>query len=214
MNWLEIGRDLGIFSIAAFFIERIIGNSFSQKLEKYKQELDFTIRSYQLTIDSDLERYKSELNLTLTRQTVLHEKRLKIIEDMYKLIVNLDSAMQNMTGITLVYDNEDGETKFQAKVDTAQTSFADYNNYYMLNKLYFDKTISSLLDNIRKEYFSANFDFFEPKRLKSFTGGKPSPESFKNALETSQNAIKRIQKDIPKTLEQLDEHFRKLLGVN
>ncbi|MGN6399735.1 MAG: hypothetical protein ACTHMD_04740 [Flavisolibacter sp.] len=212
MTWIELLRDVGLFSIAAFIIQKIIENSSTKSLEKYKQELDFTIRSYQLTLDTDLERYKSELNLHLTRQSTLHEKRLTIIDEMYKKLVNLDSGMRAMTGMHLVY--EDAEKENEERVNTAQKAFAGYNNYFLYNKLYFNKAISDLLENIRKEYFSANFDFFEPKRLHSFTGGQPSREGYRAAVETSQAASKRIREDIPKILEQLEEEFRNLLGVN
>lgn len=211
MTWFEVCRDIGVFGLAAFIIQHIIEHSSTKNLEKYKQELDFTIRSYQLTLDTDLERYKSHLNLHLTRQTTLHDKRLTIIDEMYKKLVTLDSGMRAMTGMHLVYENAEKEN--QERIDAAQKAFADYNNYFLYNKLYFNKQISELLENIRKEYYSANFDFFEPKRLQSFTGGKPSPEGYKKAVETSQAASKRIQNDIPKILEQLEEEFRKLLGV-
>ncbi|MDB5203273.1 MAG: hypothetical protein JWQ27_2682 [Ferruginibacter sp.] len=211
MTWFEVCRDIGVFGVAAFIIQRIIENSSTRNLEKYKQELDFTIRSYQLTLDTDLERYKSDLNLHLTRQTTLHDKRLTIIDEMYKKLVTLDSGMRAMTGMHLVYDDAEKESK--QRVDTAQEAFTEYNNYFLYNKLYFNKQISDLLENIRKEYLSANFDFFEPKRLQSFTGGRPSREGYRAAVETSQAAAKRIQNDIPKILEQLEEEFRKLLGV-
>lgn len=212
MTWIEVLRDIGVFGIAAFIIQRIIEHSSTKNIEKYKQELDFTIRSYQLTLDTDMERYKSELNLHLTRQTTLHDKRLTIIDEMYKKLVALDSGMRAMTGMHLVYDDAEKENK--ERVDAAQKAFADYNNYFLYNKLYFNKAISDLLENIRKEYFSANFDFFEPKRLSSFTGGQPSPQGYRAAVETSQAAAKRIKDDIPKILEQLEAEFRKLLGVS
>lgn len=211
MTWFEVCRDIGVFGIAAFIIQRIIEHSSTKNLEKYKQELDFKIRSYQLTLDRDLEKYKSNLNLHLSLQTTLHDKRLTIIDEMYKMLVTLDSGMRNMTGMHFVY--EDAEKENQERVDIAQKAFTEYNNYFLYNKLYFNKDISDLLENVRKEYYSANLDFFEPNRLKSFTGGRPTPEGYKKAVETSQAASQRIRNDIPRILEQLEEQFRKLLGV-
>lgn len=211
MTWIEVSRDIGIFGIAAYLIQHIIENSTTKNLEKYKQELDYTIRNYQLTLDTDLERYKSDLNLHLTRQTSLHEKRLTIIDEMYSKLITLDSGMRAMTGMHPIY--EDAEKENKSRIDAAQKAFTDYNNYFLYNKLYFNKQTSDLLENIRKEYFSANFDFFEPKRLQSFSGGITSSEAYKAAVETSRDASKRIQKDIPKILLQLEVEFRKLLGV-
>lgn len=211
MTWINLLRDLGVFTIVAYIIQRIIDNSSNRKLEKYKQELDFTIRGYQLTLDRDLVRYKSDLNLHLSRQTSLHEKRLTIIDEMYKKLVQLDSTMRAMTGIHVVV--EDGEKEQQERVNKAQEAFADYNNYFLFHKLYFNKATSELLESIRKEYFSANWDFFELKRMQSFTGGQLSKEGFKESYTKVQDASKRIREDIPKTLEILEDEFRKLLGV-
>ncbi|RYE44969.1 MAG: hypothetical protein EOP48_22330 [Sphingobacteriales bacterium] len=70
-----------------------------------------------------------------------------------------------------------------------------------------------MLEAIRKDYFSANFDFFSPQRLSNFTGGQPSPQGYEKALSDSKAAIAKIQNDIPRTLKQLEEEFRKILGV-
>lgn len=211
MTWINLLRDLGIFSIVAYVLQRIIDNSSNRKLEKYKQELDFTIRSYQLTLDTDLQRHKSELDLHLSRQTSLHEKRLLIIDEMFKKLITLDSAMRDMIGIHLVI--EDGEKEQNERVTRAQQAFSDYNNYYLFHSLYFNKATSELLENVRKEYFSANWDFFELKRLNSFTGGRTSKEGVQHAYEKIESSSKRIREDIPKVIENVQEEFRKLLGV-
>ena len=212
MKWYELLRDVGVFALAAYFIQRIMDNVSNQKLEKYKQELDFTIRSYQLTLDTDLERYKSEMNLHLARQTSLHEKRLTIIDATYKELVHLDSAMRAMTGWQIVI--EDGEKEQQERITKAQEAFATFNNNFLLNRLYYSKATADILENIRKEYQLANWDFFELKRLQSFTGGQASRHGYREALNKVQDASKRIQEDIPKTLETLEDEFRKILGVN
>ncbi|WP_207516106.1 hypothetical protein [Longitalea luteola] len=211
MTWFDLLRDIGFFGIAAFIIQRIIEHSSTKNLEKYKQELDFTIRGYQLTLDTDLERYKSELNLHLSRQTSLHEKRLGIIDEMYKKLVHLDSSMRELTKPQFVI--EDAEKEQQERVQKSQEAFIEYNNYFLLNRLYFNKEVSGLLENITKEYISANMDFFELRRLQSFMRGQLSQEQFENAGRKVQDASKRITEDIPQILRTLEEEFRKLLGV-
>lgn len=211
MTWFDVLRDVGVFGIAAFVIQRIMEDSSNRNLEKYKQELDIIIRGYQLTLDSDLERYKSDLSLHLTRQTTLHDKRLGIIDEMYKKLVVLDSCMLSMTGIHLVI--EDGEAENRERIDRAQEAFVEFNNYFLYNKLYFSNSVSELLEKVRSEYRSANQDFFGPNRLLSFTGGQPSPEAYRLAVEVSQAASERIRNEIPIILELLENEFRKLLGV-
>ena len=83
----------------------------------------------------------------------------------------------------------------------------------MLNKLYFDNKTSDLLQKIREEYHDANMDFFFPQKLQQFTGGRPSQEGYRMAVEKAQGAAKKIRDEIPKIHETLKEEFRKLLGV-
>ena len=130
---------------------------------------------------------------------------------MFKKLVQLDSAMRDMTGIHIVI--EDGEKEQQERVTKAQQAFADYNNYFLFHSLYFNKATSDLLENVRKEYFSANWDFFELKRLHSFTGGHNTREGNQEAYKKVQDSSKRIREDIPKIIETVQDEFRKLLGV-
>ena len=131
-TWLQLLRDIGVFSIATFFIQHFMNNSANRKmerykqelnfnarksqldldadLEKYKQELDFNTRTNQLALDSNLENYKSEISLLLHKQTVLHEKRSVVIDEMYKHVVTLQSAMLQMTSFMKpVYEDAEKE---------------------------------------------------------------------------------------------------------
>ncbi|MDL5512934.1 hypothetical protein QSE00_13990 [Arenibacter sp. M-2] len=74
-NIIKIVSDLGIFAIAAFFIKKLIENSANKRLEEFK----------------------STLSLIQSKQTVLHNKRLEIIEKLYGYIVDLNSSMYNLT---------------------------------------------------------------------------------------------------------------------
>jgi hypothetical protein len=206
-------KDIGVFAIASFFIQRIIINASNKRLEEHKQQLGFTTKSYQLTLDSDLEKFKSELRLQASKQTSLHYKRLMIIDQIYVKLVDLDSAMQEMTREAHLV-NEDAEKEELERVKKAQEAFSAFNNYFLYHQLYFDKATSTLLDTVRKEYYSANFDYFEPKRLRNFTGGRPSPDGLREAIDRSHNAGNRVRNEIPKILEKLEDEFRTLLGVS
>jgi len=205
MTWINLLRDLGVFSIIAYAIQRIIDNSSSRKLETYKQELDFTIRSYQLTLDTDLERYKSEASLHFNKQTTLHERRLTII-------VELDLSMRAMSSI-VQFVVEDAKKEDEERVNTAQKAFHDFEMYLLLNKLYFNDSTVSLLENVRTEYRSANWDYFEPRRMESISGGELTKEERRDSWKKMINASKRISEDIPNIISPLKIEFQKLLGV-
>lgn len=162
MTLIELGHDLGIFTIGGIFIKQIIESSSNKKLEKFKQELDFTNKSYQLTLDTELERYKSEISIQFNKKSLLHESCLKIIDEMYKKIILLDSAMRELTS-PVRYVGDTSEEKEQKRTEKAAEAYYDFNNYYYLNKLYFQSSTCDLLDNLRKEYWNANWDYFALK---------------------------------------------------
>jgi len=211
-SWFEVLKDIGIFSIAAAFIKSILDNSATRKVEKFKQRLEHASKEHELILNTNLEKYKSDFSLHINRQNKLHDKRLEIIDELYKKLVTLDSAMKEMTSFMKPII-EDAEKEENGRVQRAQTAFAEYNNYFLYHKLYFSKEVCVLLETIRREYFNANWDYFEPKRLAEFTNGKPSPDGYREAMKTAHLAAMRVTNDIPKTLEMLENEFRKLIGV-
>jgi hypothetical protein len=74
-NLFKIGSEIGIFAIAAFFIQKLIEKSANKRLEEFK----------------------STLSLLQSKQTSLHNKRLEIIEKLYNKLVELNNAMEKLT---------------------------------------------------------------------------------------------------------------------
>lgn len=212
ITWINIIKDLGIFSIAAFFVQRILDSSANRKLEKYKHELDVAAKQFQFSLENNLEKFKGDLALHLNIQNSLHEKHVNIIDQMYKHLVELDSAMRDMTAVMKpVY--EDAEKENRERIERAHKAFKEYNNYFLFHKLYFKEDVCNLLETIQKDYWSANYDYFEPKRLSSFTNGRPTPEGDKEAIRIANAATEKIKVEIPNTLKLLEIEFKRLMGV-
>lgn len=212
-SWINLLKDIGIFGIAATAINLILNGSANRRLERYKQELGFKTKEYELSLNASMEKYKAEISLHLNQQNKLHEKRLLIIDEMYKKLVMLDSTMKQMTAFMKPII-EDAEKEEKERVQRAQDAFTDYNNYFLNNKLYFGKEVSALLEKLRTEYFSANWDYFEPKRLQAWTQGQSTPQGRVDAHKKAIAASQRIASEIPQTLSLLEDEFRKLLGVS
>lgn len=213
MDWIQLVRDVTISGIVLYFIQRIIDSYTNKKVEKYKQELEFTIRNHQLNLDTDLERYKAEMNLHIGRQNSLHDKRAAIIDAIYQKLVMLDSSMKNMTGIHPIAPGQDAQKEDDERVQRAIDAYVEYNNYFLLHKLYFSIPISELLEKIRNEYYSANYDFASLKRLQAFTRGKMTDHGYQDAVNKVQSSSNKIREEIPKILIELESEFRKMLGV-
>ncbi|WP_431217069.1 hypothetical protein ACQ86N_22490 [Puia sp. P3] len=208
----DLGRDLGIFTVASLLIKQFIQSSADKSIAQHKNQLDILLSSHQLNLNTNLERYKAELNLRATRQTYLHEKRLEVIAELYTKLINLVSALQEMTRrIHPVIENAEAEE--QQRVAAAHKAYAEYNNYYFYHKLYFTKAVGDLLENIRGQYHSVTWDYWEPRRLQEIAGGRLPSNELERALETSRQATAKVLKEIPEILEKLEHEFRLLLGV-
>ena len=197
----DLARDLGIFTAASLLIKQFIQSS-----------ADKTIAAYKMQLDTDLERFKADLNLRATRQTYLHEKRLEVIAELYTKLINLISSLQVMTlRGHIVVDN--GEAEEQQRMEAAQKAYAEYNNYFFYHKLYFTKAVADLLENIRGQYQSIAWDYFEPRRMQNIAGGRLPAGELERAIEQSRQATNKVIKDIPDILRQVEHEFRLLLGV-
>ncbi|MNT63038.1 hypothetical protein D3C72_2008130 [compost metagenome] len=142
----------------------------------------------------------------------MHEKHVGIIDQMYKHLVELDSAMREMTA-PIKTVRADAEKEDQERIARSQKAFNEFNNYFLFNKLYFKEDVCHLLEAIQKDYWSANYDYFEPKRLQEFTGGRPSFGGYQDAIKTARAAAETIRTEIPKTLKLLEIEFKRLIGV-
>jgi hypothetical protein len=210
---LPILKDLGIFGFIVWGVQKIINNSSERKFADYKSQIDLQLMSYKNQYDNQIEQYKSELKFLNDRLASLHSERLKIIKELNDKLVKLNSAMIRLVSIRPVHPDpdKDKEIKEQILTDT-QTTYNDYNNFILFNKIYFDKPFAEKLQKIRNEYFNAQWDFFEPQRLQSMglTRGEAYRDSGKKVIEASE----RIREQIPQLITEVEDDFRKLLGVD
>src|SRR5690554_66630 len=128
-NIIKIVSDLGIFAIAAFFIKKLIENSANKRLEEFK----------------------STLSLIQSKQTVLHNKRLEIIEKLYGYIVDLNSSMYNLTNP--VKQTEKDFKEFEKELtEKASECFNLFNSFYQKNKIYFNEQTCKIIDDLLKHF--------------------------------------------------------------
>ena len=80
--------------VILFGIQSIISAFFSQRIEKYKDEITNKSKENNHVLELRLESFKSDLNLTLTKQSKLHETRLGVISELYGKIVKLHQKME------------------------------------------------------------------------------------------------------------------------
>lgn len=176
----------------------------AEELESFKSGLERDSRSFQHQLDLKLERY----NVLFSK---LHEERAHIIKDMHSKLLELHSAISDYTAIArLTTCDEDREKAEDARVERANKAIWDFNNYVILNNIYFEKSLADKLDQIRKEYYRAGIEFTS---LKQFPQGDGA-ESHRKYVEEWKEINDRISGDLQNALKELEDEFRKLLGVN
>lgn len=184
-----------------------------QQLLSYKSLYDQQIIEFKVQFDQQIEKYKSELKFLNDKLATLHTKRIDIIKETNDLLVKLSSAMIRLVAIRPVNPDpeEEKKTKESILIDV-QKSYAEYNNFILFNKIYFSKDLADALENIRQQYFNAQWDLFEPDRLRSM--GVTTAQAYRESGQLVINASNNIREEIPKAIANVEAEFRKILGVD
>lgn len=206
-------KDLGIFGLIVWGIQKIISNSSEKKFADYKSYIDMQLMSYKNQYDKQIEEYKSQLKFLNDRLGALHSERLKIIKELNDRLVKLNSAMVRLASARPVDPDKNKDREIEQQVHSnAQTAYAEYNHFIMYNKIYFEKPFADKLLKIRDEYFNAHWDFFEFKWFEN--SSSVDEESYRTSRRKVIDALRLIREDIPKYIDEIEDDFRLLLGVN
>lgn len=203
INWTEIIKELGIVGLVtsaiAWLFKTLSEYFISKRFKSFEKELDLKAEMYKAELDKDLESYKKDLNLDLTKRERLHQRRLDILGELYKLIVDLDFAMAELTAVfKRVVADFDAEEK--VRIEKAGNAYNEFLKYYKGNKIYFRPETCKILDSLVAGYFDTLWDYTYKTRM-----GVPDVQLTKKAYE-------KMQTEIPKVKEQIEGDFRKYFG--
>ena len=203
INWTEIIKELGVVGIVtsaiAWLFKTLSEYFISKRFTSFEKELDVKAEMYKAELDKDLESYKKDLNLDLTKRERLHQRRLDILGDLYKKIVDLDFAMVELTAIfkRVVSDFDKEETD---RIEKAGNAYNEFLKYYKGHKIYFRPETCKFLDSLVAGYFDSLWDYTYKTRT-----GIPDAKLTKQAYD-------KLQIEIPKVKEQIEGDFRKYFG--
>ncbi|WP_034893237.1 hypothetical protein [Gillisia sp. Hel_I_29] len=211
MNWNAIIENLGIFGILAGFITWLI-KAISQKaldknLKAYELQLQNQANAYKNELDQSLEKFKNELQLLFEKANKLHSKRLDRIEKIYEMLIDFQNDMTWLVSgrlITGMTPEEVKEEEFQRAVQ-AEKAGAKLFDYYSKHKLYFNNETCSILDEIIKLLRDSHIDF-SFKYIFGTGSAEFEIDRIKKVTET-------VREKVPKVRKELEENFRKIIGV-
>lgn len=183
MAWLEVLKDLGIFTIAAGLIAFVFKSLYKQVLNK------------------DIAKFKHALKQEQIKYSKLYDKRAGVIEKLYELLIDFDIKMGSLVSPAELV----GDLPKKEKLKLAGSAGRKFVDYYAKKKIYFRKKIVDSLDEISKKFKSAWIDF----TLFPITGSGNEKEKWEYWIK----AWKTCSEKIPPLKEQLEDDFRKILGV-
>lgn len=195
MEILGLLRDLGIFGIGAaalaFLLRGLFNHILSRDLDKFKMEL-------QASHDKEIERFRADLRAVAfereTRFARLHERRAEVVAELYRRLVNVESAYTSLTE-DAVYESGHPATSYPTQESQKATSEVTYDffKYFTENRIYFDEALCKNIDELIEK-----LDAIWETRIHEFDYPK---------------AWQITKDDIPPIRKKIEKRFREMLGV-
>lgn len=203
-----------ILLILIFFGKNIVEYFFSQTIEIKKKELTQNLENHKSQLEQENRNYQhlldTKLNEFNVRFSKLHEERANVIKKLYTLLVKLHSATVTLTrSIQPIF--EDAEKEEKQRLENVNNALNEFQKYYLVNKIFFEKKLADRLDKIAKEYWKKNWDY--ARILRMFKENKITGEFYEKMVNDSLKITEAVDIDFEKSIEELESEFRKILGV-
>ena len=183
--------------------EKVKGNvksNFDKKLENFKQEHNIDITKFQVEINA----LKTKENFKFTK---LHEKRLIVLENIYKL---LNKASKELSVYVSPIKFTPQETKFEEYENNLQMNYVNAHNEFVSffndNKIYLNETVIELIENYLNEVSEIYNDYSANHMLKSM-GDNSNVEIRTKAFK----AYKKMPEKVNPIKKEIEDKFREIL---
>lgn len=165
-------------------------------------------------LNSRIEKYKSNLEKIATEHSIrfqqLHTERAQVIKEMYQKLVDLDLALS----ATLKAFHHVSEPSIEEKVNAVSKAHNDLYYFYLPKKIYFEKSLCSLLDTIIENSKDVFIDITTYPLDPTSIEYKYDRALLKERHEYWDKARKTHSSEICQLKEKLEDEFRNILGIN
>lgn len=204
-------RDLGIFTVAAGLIGYIargaITSYFNKQEQDFQGEIDKEVQQFQNDLEKELQRVQNELEKEQIVFSGLHEQRAEIVSEFYAKMSEFDEDMRDMVNPFI----PSGDTPREERIDEAAESGEEFRRYYREKKIYFPPHICEMVEDLLKKYR----DMFQEFSVFRIHDDQDSPyEPGESSEKWVENWQSLTEDEIPELREELENHFRDLLGVD
>lgn len=204
IDWTAILMNLGGFTLLissiTYLFKTLFENFLNRKFLHFEKELERKVDIYKIELDKDLESYKKDLNLKLIKNEKLHQKRLEVLEDFYKKIVELHSCMKDLTNLLKIV-NQDFDKEEEERIKNTGNAYNSFLKYYQLHKIYFRPDTCQIIEKLNEGYRDTLWNYTRNSRNKKIYN-----------YEIEEKLYLNMQTEIPKVKEQIEAEFRKYFG--
>lgn len=197
MGWGDILKNIGISSAVAVGIITLIA---------------YLIRIvFKSLVDKDVENFKAQLQLSISEHQImfasLHAERAKVIKELYSKLAVTEKKMRSF-----LLDHSVGLDS--PKREQALKSLDEFKDYVSQNEVYFDETISQLLNGFTSSLKCMDTEKFLAEDFKSVANQTGSLEDAEEANKMKKEIWDRLNKStIPELKRSLKQNFQKILGI-
>ncbi len=209
INWLAILAPSLIVGLSAIIVQILLTFWLSRRTADYQKEISEKIEDYKKDISKELENYKFQLQSDFqtrfyefqTRYSLLHQKRVEAIENLFALLAIVQNDMQILT-------NWEGAARIETIKEfyiKTEKDLVDLCNYFETKRIYFDDEVNIKVINIVRftDFLKSGFRHDE-----SFRNSHPEITA---SLETQARNL--IDQNIRPVMKQLENYFKKLLSA-
>jgi hypothetical protein len=182
---------LGLFKLFPDFF-------FAKSLENHKAKLK--TESDNLNTQLRIQAFQHEKSFT-----ILQEKRAEVIEETYDTLVKFVAAIEDFVNPM----EWAGEESKDIKLDKANKAISKFREYFSGKKIYLEKSFCKKIDKVFKEAMNAGHIYSTYKQIEP-----GSDEMHKEKRNACIGAYKKMKDEVVPLLEDLEDEFRKLIGVS
>ena len=155
-------------------------------------------------LSKDIETFKQKLIEDQKKFGSLHEKRAKVIEDLYSKLIDFIGAAESFSSLA----EWQGEPSKEEKAILLGDKAGDFREYYLKNKIYFNKSICEKVDSLFGEIYKKTL-IYRMHLAHKKDGVGDSKHLFDSWIE----AWNFMKDKTPILLETIESEFRSILGV-
>lgn len=199
---ITLGGTAVAIAAVAWLARSITTHLLSKDIETYKTKL-------KSESDISLEQLRSDLQITAARRNLefsrIHEKRLEIISEVAGRLVAFHQAVSSYVSI---FEWPDGPSKEERR-KLAADAFTKFNEYFSPRRFFLPEHTIDKIEAFREGLYKISIDF-----MFYVEQGRPFRADPNNDIDVWTTASDFTAKEAPKLLKELEDDFRKILGVD